>query len=122
MALVSSKGAEKTVAFHTLGCKLNFAESASIGTNVESHGFRRVDYSQQADVYVVNTCSVTDSADRKCRKVVRQALRKSPEAFVAGFWLFGANQPGENSPFPRVGGGFGGGGKVKISAYFNVIF
>ena len=64
MALVSSKGAEKTVAFHTLGCKLNFAESASIGTNVESHGFRRVDFSQQADVYVVNTCSVTNSADR----------------------------------------------------------
>ena len=56
MAFVSSKGVEKTVAFHTLGCKLNFAESASIGTNVESHGFRRVDFSQRADVYVVNTC------------------------------------------------------------------
>ena len=121
MALVSSKGAEKTVAFHTLGCKLNFAESASIGTNVESHGFRRVDFSQQADVYVVNTCSVTDSADRKCRKVVRQALRKSPEAFVAVIGCYAQLRPGEISTIPGVDLVLGAGEKFNLPAYLSDI-
>ena len=121
MALVSSKGTEKTVAFHTLGCKLNFAESASIGTNVESHGFRRVDFSQQADVYVVNTCSVTDSADRKCRKVVRQALRKSPEAFVAVIGCYAQLRPGEISTIPGVDLVLGAGEKFNLPAYLSDI-
>ena len=121
MALVSSKGAEKTVAFHTLGCKLNFAESASIGTNVESHGFRRVDFSQQADVYVVNTCSVTNSADRKCRKVVRQALRKSPEAFVAVIGCYAQLRPGEISTIPGVDLVLGAGEKFNLPAYLSDI-
>ena len=121
MALVSSKGAEKTVAFHTLGCKLNFAESAAIGTNVESHGFRRVDFSQQADVYVVNTCSVTNSADRKCRKVVRQALRKSPEAFVAVIGCYAQLRPGEISTIPGVDLVLGAGEKFNLPAYLSDI-
>ena len=121
MALVSSKGVGKTVAFHTLGCKLNFAESASIGTNVESHGFRRVDFSQQADVYVVNTCSVTDSADRKCRKVVRQALRKSPEAFVAVIGCYAQLRPGEISTIPGVDLVLGAGEKFNLPAYLSDI-
>ncbi len=121
MTLVSSKGAEKTVAFHTLGCKLNFAESASIGTNVESHGFRRVDFSQQADVYVVNTCSVTDNADRKCRKVVRQALRKSPEAFVAVIGCYAQLRPGEISTIPGVDLVLGAGEKFNLPAYLSDI-
>ena len=121
MALVSSKGAEKTVAFHTLGCKLNFAESASIGANVESHGFRRVDFSQQADVYVVNTCSVTDNADRKCRKVVRQALRKSPEAFVAVIGCYAQLRPGEISTIPGVDLVLGAGEKFNLPAYLSDI-
>jgi len=121
MALVSSKGAEKTVAFHTLGCKLNFAESASIGTNVESHGFRRVDFSQQADVYVVNTCSVTENADRKCRKVVRQALRKSPEAFVAVIGCYAQLRPGEISTIPGVDLVLGAGEKFNLPAYLSDI-
>nr|MCS5661705.1 MiaB/RimO family radical SAM methylthiotransferase [Dehalococcoidia bacterium] len=121
MALVSSKSAEKTVAFHTLGCKLNFAESASIGANVESHGFRRVDFSQQADVYVVNTCSVTDNADRKCRKVVRQALRKSPEAFVAVIGCYAQLRPGEISTIPGVDLVLGAGEKFNLPAYLSDI-
>ena len=121
MALVSSKGAEKTVAFHTLGCKLNFAESAFIGKNVESHGFRRVDFSQQADVYVVNTCSVTNSADRKCRKVVRQALRKSPEAFVAVIGCYAQLRPGEISTIPGVDLVLGAGEKFNLPAYLSDI-
>ena len=121
MTLVSSKGVEKTVAFHTLGCKLNFAESASIGTNVESHGFRRVDFSQQADVYVVNTCSVTNSADRKCRKVVRQALRKSPEAFVAVIGCYAQLRPGEISTIPGVDLVLGAGEKFNLPAYLSDI-
>ena len=121
MALVSSKGAEKTVAFHTLGCKLNFAESAFICTNVESHGFRRVDFSQQADFYVVNTCSVTNSADRKCRKVVRQALRKSPEAFVAVIGCYAQLRPGEISTIPGVDLVLGAGEKFNLPAYLSDI-
>ncbi len=121
MAFVSSKGLEKTVAFHTLGCKLNFAESASIGTNVESHGFRRVDFSQQADVYVVNTCSVTDSADRKCKKVVRQALRKSPKAFVAVIGCYAQLRPKEISTIPGVDLVLGAGEKFNLPAYLSDI-
>ena len=121
MAFVSSKGLEKTVAFHTLGCKLNFAESASIGTNVESHGFRRVDFSQQADVYVVNTCSVTDSADRKCKKVVRQVLRKSPKAFVAVIGCYAQLRPKEISTIPGVDLVLGAGEKFNLPAYLSDI-
>ena len=100
---------------------MNFAESASIGTNVESHGFRRVDFSQQADVYVVNTCSVTNSADRKCRKVVRQALRKSPEAFVAVIGCYAQLRPGEISTIPGVDLVLGAGEKFNLPAYLSDI-
>ncbi len=72
----------RTVAFHTLGCKLNFSESSALARQFEAAGYSIVPFEQGADIYVINTCSVTDFADRKCRQVVRRALRKAPQAKV----------------------------------------
>ncbi|MFT5647175.1 MAG: threonylcarbamoyladenosine tRNA methylthiotransferase MtaB, partial [Aureispira sp.] len=65
----------KTVAFHTLGCKLNYSETSSIGRLFEDAGYNEISFKEPADIYVINTCSVTEFADRKCRKTVRKALR-----------------------------------------------
>ena len=70
------------VAFHTLGCKLNFSETSTIGEQFLKRGYEIVDYNQPADVFVINTCTVTDNADKECRQIVRRALRKNPDAFV----------------------------------------
>lgn len=72
----------KNVALHTLGCKLNFAETSTIGRQFTSRGFGIVDFSQPADIYVVNTCSVTERADKECRQIIRRVLRQSPQAFI----------------------------------------
>ncbi|MCB0754934.1 MAG: tRNA (N(6)-L-threonylcarbamoyladenosine(37)-C(2))-methylthiotransferase MtaB, partial [Flavobacteriales bacterium] len=65
----------RTVAFHTLGCKLNFSETSTIARQLIAAGYNRVDFKEAADVYIINTCSVTDQADATCRNIVRQALR-----------------------------------------------
>ena len=72
----------QTVAFHTLGCKLNFSETSTIRRKFEEKGFMTLPFEDAADVYVINTCSVTDFADKKCRSTVRKALRQSPDAKV----------------------------------------
>ncbi len=74
---------KKTVAFHTLGCKLNFAETSTIARLMVEKGYEKVKFDEPADVYVINTCSVTDNADKECKDIVRKALSKSPDAFVA---------------------------------------
>ncbi len=71
-----------TVALYTLGCKLNFSETSTIGNQFISNGFEIVDFKEKADVYVFNTCTVTENAERECRQLVRRVLRKNPEAFV----------------------------------------
>ncbi len=73
---------QKTVAFHTLGCKLNFAETSTVARQLEQNGYFKTDFENGADVYVINTCSVTEDANRECRRIVRNALRNSPDAFV----------------------------------------
>ena len=73
----------KRVAFYTLGCKLNFAETASIARQFEAEGYRQVPFDEEADVYFINSCTVTHHADRKCRSAIRRAIRKNPGAFVA---------------------------------------
>ncbi len=73
----------KRVAFYTLGCKLNFAETSTIARQFEEQGYERVEFNEEADVYVVNSCTVTQQADRKCRAAIRKAIRTSPKAFVA---------------------------------------
>jgi threonylcarbamoyladenosine tRNA methylthiotransferase MtaB len=85
----------KTVAFHTLGCKLNFSETSSLKREFEDHDFLVTGFSDKADVYVINTCSVTQDANSDCRKYVRQALRRNPDAFVAVTGCYAQLEPEE---------------------------
>ena len=73
----------KKVAFYTLGCKLNFSETSTIARGFEEEEFERVDFSEEADVYVINTCSVTENADKRFKTIVKQAQKANPDAFVA---------------------------------------
>jgi len=72
----------KTVAFHTLGCKLNYSETSTLSRMLEAEGFMKKDFEEEADVYVINTCSVTENADKECRQIVRRIQRRAPEATV----------------------------------------
>src|SRR5690606_40874429 len=72
----------KSVAFHTLGCKLNFSETSSLSRSLEAEGFIKTEFDQHADVYVINTCSVTENADKECRQLVRRIQRRAPESMV----------------------------------------
>lgn len=92
----------KRVAFFTLGCKLNFSESSTVARDLLTRGFRKVDFGERADLYVINTCSVTENAERKCRKVVRQARRASPDAFIAVMGCYAQLRPQEISSIPGV--------------------
>ncbi|MCB0396332.1 MAG: tRNA (N(6)-L-threonylcarbamoyladenosine(37)-C(2))-methylthiotransferase MtaB [Flavobacteriales bacterium] len=92
----------KKVAFYTLGCKLNFSESSSIARDFEKQGYTRVAFEEAADVYVINTCSVTDNADRKCKAIVKKALKTSPEAFVAVIGCYAQLRPEEITRIPGV--------------------
>ena len=72
----------KTVAFYTLGCKLNFSESSTIGRQLSAIGFTKINFNQKADLYVINTCSVTENANRECRRIIRKAKRIAPNSKV----------------------------------------
>jgi len=91
-----------TVAFHTLGCKLNFSETSSIQRKFEEAGYGVHSFDEPSDVYVINTCSVTEFADRKCRKVVRDVLRINPEAKVVMIGCYAQLKPEEISSIPGV--------------------
>lgn len=93
---------EKKVAFYTLGCKLNFSETSSIGRLFSDAGYQVVDFTQAADVYVINTCSVTENADKKCKKVVNEALKHSPNAYVTIVGCYAQLKPKEISEIPGV--------------------
>jgi len=92
----------KRVAFHTLGCKLNFSETATISRDFICHGFEKVDYRDKADIYVLNTCSVTENADKEARKLIRQARRRNPDATVAVIGCYAQLQPAEIAAIPGV--------------------
>jgi threonylcarbamoyladenosine tRNA methylthiotransferase MtaB len=92
----------KKVAFYTLGCKLNYSETSTIGRQFETAGFQTVNFTDQADVYVINTCSVTDHADKKCRKVVKEALKHSPGAYIAIVGCYAQLKPQEIAEIPGV--------------------
>ena len=87
----------KKVAFYTLGCKLNFSETSSIGRLFQNAGFEPVAFTEKADVYVINTCSVTENADKKCRKVVNEALKHSPNAYITIIGCYAQLKPKEIS-------------------------
>lgn len=91
-----------TVAFYTLGCKLNFAESSAIGQQLTKAGFEKREFQDAADLYVINTCSVTDHADRKCKKVVREALKQNPAAYVVVIGCYAQLKPQEIAQIPGV--------------------
>ena len=94
--------AAKTVAFHTLGCKLNFSETSAISRLLENEGFEKRAFDEQADVYVINTCSVTDNADKECRHLVRRIQRKSPESLVVITGCYAQLKPKEIAAIPGV--------------------
>ncbi len=91
-----------SVAFYTLGCKLNFSETSTIGRQLETAGFEKKEFTDKADVYVINTCSVTDHADRKCKKVVKEALKVNPNAFVVIIGCYAQLKPEEIANIPGV--------------------
>ncbi len=93
---------EKKVAFYTLGCKLNYAETSTIGRQFNEAGFKTVNFNEVADVYVINTCSVTDHADKKCRKIVKEALKYSPAAYIAIVGCYAQLKPKEIAEIPGV--------------------
>ncbi|MEM1324007.1 MAG: tRNA (N(6)-L-threonylcarbamoyladenosine(37)-C(2))-methylthiotransferase MtaB [Bacteroidota bacterium] len=109
----------RTVAFHTLGCKLNYSETSAIGRLFEQKGYGEVKFSEGADIYVVNTCSVTDFADRKCRKIVRQALRKAPHALVVVIGCYAQLKPQEIAEIPGVDLVLGASEKFRILDYID---
>lgn len=93
---------QASVSFYTLGCKLNFSETSTIGRQMAEKGFRKVEFQDGADIYVINTCSVTDHADRKCRKVVAEALKFNPDAYVVVVGCYAQLKPEEISNIPGV--------------------
>ena len=92
----------KKVAFYTLGCKLNFSETSTISRTFEEGGFAKVEFEETPDIFVINTCSVTDNADKKCKQLVKRALKINPEAFVAIIGCFAQLKPVEISQIPGV--------------------
>lgn len=109
----------KTVATYTLGCKLNYAETSSISRLFEDAGYGVVSFENGADVYVINTCSVTDFADRKCRQIVRRALRQTPNAFIVVVGCYAQLKPKEISEIPGVDLVLGAAEKFRILEYLD---
>lgn len=109
----------RSVAFHTLGCKLNFAETSSIARLFEDAGYAIHSWEEAADFYVINTCSVTDFADRKCRKAVRHALQQSPHARIILMGCYAQLKPEEIANIPGVDLVLGAGEKFKILNYID---
>lgn len=109
----------KTVAFHTLGCKLNFSETSTIARLMVEKGFNKVDFSKPADVYVINTCSVTENADKECKQIVKQALNNNPEAFVAIVGCYAQLKPEEIAKINGVDVVLGATEKFKLLNYIN---
>ncbi len=109
----------KKVAFYTLGCKLNFSETSAIGRQFKQAGFETVTFTDTADIYIINTCSVTDHADKKCRKVVQEALKHSPGAYIAIVGCYAQLKPEEISGIPGVDIVLGAAEKFRIIEYIS---
>lgn len=107
----------KTVAFHTLGCKLNFSETSTIARNLLDNGYKRVEFSQASDVYVINTCSVTANADKECRTIVKNAMKANPEGFVVIVGCYAQLKPQEIAEMEGVDLVLGATEKFNIADY-----
>ena len=107
----------KTTSFYTLGCKLNFSETSTISRDLEEEGYAKIDFELGADIYVINTCSVTDQADKKCRNIVRKALKYNPNAFIVVIGCYAQLKPEEISRIEGVDLVLGAQEKFNISNY-----
>ncbi len=110
---------KKRIAFHTLGCKLNFTETSAISKLFPEDQFEKVPASQQADIYIINTCSVTDVADKKCRQAIKKFIHQSPEAFIAAVGCYAQLKPQELSSIPGIDLVLGTNEKFDISLYLS---
>lgn len=108
---------KRTVAFHTLGCKLNFSETSSLSRLLEQDGFEKKSFDDLADVYVINTCSVTDNADKECRQLVRRIQRKSPQSLVVITGCYAQLKPQEIASIPGVDLVLGAAEKFNITQH-----
>ncbi|MBZ5856347.1 tRNA (N(6)-L-threonylcarbamoyladenosine(37)-C(2))-methylthiotransferase MtaB [Flavihumibacter profundi] len=108
---------KRTVAFHTLGCKLNFSETSAISRMLEEEGFDKKPFEEQADVYVINTCSVTDNADKECRQLVRRIQRRSPDSMVVITGCYAQLKPKEIAEIPGVDLVLGAAEKFNIAKH-----
>lgn len=104
----------KKVAFYTLGCKLNYSETSSISRKFEEKGFFKVDFNDNPDIFIINTCSVTENADKKCHKLVREARKISPDAYVAIIGCYAQLKPKEISEIPGVDAVLGAAEKFQL--------
>ncbi|WP_299887576.1 tRNA (N(6)-L-threonylcarbamoyladenosine(37)-C(2))-methylthiotransferase MtaB [uncultured Lacinutrix sp.] len=109
----------KKVAFYTLGCKLNFSETSTIARSFKNEGFTRVDFSEMADIYVINTCSVTENADKRFKTIVKQAQKVNTEAFVVAVGCYAQLKPQELADVNGVDLVLGATEKFKITDYLN---
>src|SRR5210317_2223175 len=110
---------DKKVAFYTLGCKLNFSETSTIARRFQHEGFKRVDFSEKADVYVINTCSVTDNADKRFKTIVKEAQKKNSDAFLIAIGCYAQLKPEELANVNGVDLVLGATEKFKVTDYLN---
>ncbi|TXD49031.1 tRNA (N(6)-L-threonylcarbamoyladenosine(37)-C(2))-methylthiotransferase MtaB [Polaribacter sp. IC073] len=111
--------AEKKVAFYTLGCKLNFSETSTIARNFVNEGFERVEFEEKADVYVINTCSVTDNADKRFKTIVKNALKKNEDAYLIAVGCYAQLKPEELAAVDGVDLVLGATEKFNVTSYIN---
>ena len=111
--------ADKKVAFYTLGCKLNFSETSTIARNFVSEGFERVEFDEVADIYVINTCSVTDNADKRFKSIVKNALQKNEDAFLIAVGCYAQLKPEELAAVDGVDLVLGATEKFNVTSYIN---
>ncbi|MFV0173505.1 tRNA (N(6)-L-threonylcarbamoyladenosine(37)-C(2))-methylthiotransferase MtaB [Empedobacter falsenii] len=111
----------KTVAFHTLGCKLNFSETSTIARNLKDNGYQKVEFTDSANVYVINTCSVTANADKECRTIVKNAMKANPEGFVVIVGCYAQLKPQEIAEMEGVDLVLGAAEKFNIAEYLDDI-
>ena len=109
----------KKVAFYTLGCKLNFSETSTIARNFVNEGFERVEFEEEADVYVINTCSVTDNADKRFKSLVKSAIKKNEKAFIIGVGCYAQLKPEELANVEGVDLVLGATEKFNVTSYIN---
>lgn len=109
----------KNVAFYTLGCKLNFSETSTIARSFKNEGFQRVDFSEEADIYVINTCSVTENADKRFKSIVKQAQKVNEDAFIIAVGCYAQLKPEELADVEGVDLVLGATEKFKITDYLN---